>query len=792
MSVAAPPPVPGGVPPPPGPGGATYFVDQKKGEVAELRVLLRDINIDRDPNKKREIIKKVIGYMTLGLDMSRLFSEMVLATNTKDIVQKKLIYLYLCTYAESNAELSVLAVNTFQKDCRDEDPMIRGLALRSMCSLRLGELLEYWIPPLKAGLLDASSYVRKTAVIGCVKLHRMNPRAVFDHNLISQLYSMVRDRDVQVVSNCVGALNEILRETEGGMAVNQPIVHHLLGRIKEFNEWSQCVVLDLLTRYSPADPQETFRIMSLLDDLLKHSNMAVVLATAKVMINYSQDFPTVHEQVFARLKTPLITLSKNNNPELSFTCLAHVKLVVERMPAVFADEYRTFFCQYKDTSCIKNLKLDILTMLANAQNCMDIVQELSEYIADVDAQLARRTIQSMGVIAHRLPALADLVMDKLQDLLHMDIDYVAEATLVVFRNLLRQYPHRHVTVLPLLDKCLRTLDNPDAKVAIIWMLGEYGQAIDDAPYILEPLIDNFSEESSSMVKLQLISSAMKLFFKRPPEMQKMLGRLLQASIADTSNADVHDRALYYYRLLRMGLPEAQAALTVPQLLESAAAIAADGGGAEVKDLLLFSEFNSLSVVYHMPARRFVRGPPAAVTGGSPLGRSGSDAVPPADVDGFGDHTHVHAPGAPAATAGGVMSLASLLDNDSPQPGHMFSQPLSLLANPVLDAETFQSKWTALASSGSLDLRYHAPPRDVAEVERLCAAHRILCIASGGADGEFKLYLFACKEQQPNFFLVEVTVNVALRTLHAVFKADNSAEVPSFVEHFRSTFSGVAS
>lgn len=28
------------------------------------------------------------------------------------------------------------AINTLQKDCRDEDPMIRGLALRSLCSLR--------------------------------------------------------------------------------------------------------------------------------------------------------------------------------------------------------------------------------------------------------------------------------------------------------------------------------------------------------------------------------------------------------------------------------------------------------------------------------------------------------------------------------------------------------------------------------------------------------------------------------------------------------------------------------
>ena len=42
----------------------------------------------------------------------------------------------------------------------------------------------------------------------------------------------------------------------------------------------------------------------------------------------------------------------------------------------------------------------------------------------------------------------------------------------------------------------------------------------------------------------------KLFFKRPPEVQRMLGRLFKACLADGVNAAVHDRALLYFRLLR--------------------------------------------------------------------------------------------------------------------------------------------------------------------------------------------------------------------------------------------------
>ena len=61
----------------------SYFTESRKGEISELRNLLRGFASERDRNRKRDIIKKVIAYMTLGIDVSRLFSEMMLAIETR-------------------------------------------------------------------------------------------------------------------------------------------------------------------------------------------------------------------------------------------------------------------------------------------------------------------------------------------------------------------------------------------------------------------------------------------------------------------------------------------------------------------------------------------------------------------------------------------------------------------------------------------------------------------------------------------------------------------------------------
>jgi len=94
-----------------------------------------------------------------------------MASYTNDLIQKKMIYLYLTTYAESHADLAIMAINTFKKDCLHQDAKIRGMAMRNLCSLRFSGAYEYMLPCIREGLKDIDWYVRKTAITGCIKLY---------------------------------------------------------------------------------------------------------------------------------------------------------------------------------------------------------------------------------------------------------------------------------------------------------------------------------------------------------------------------------------------------------------------------------------------------------------------------------------------------------------------------------------------------------------------------------------------------------------------------------------------
>ena len=127
--------------------------------------------------------------------------------------------------------------------------------------------------------------------------------------------------------------------------------------------------------------------------------------------------------------------------------------------------------------------------------------------------------------------------------------------------------------------------------------------------MLEPLLDEFDEEESEEVRLELLASAMKLFFKRAPEMRDMLGKALAAGTND-ANQDVHDRALMYARMLHRD-PEA-ASRVIAGYKEGVANFTDGAGFADKFATQIFDEFNSLSVLYRKPAFLFTDDKPVAV------------------------------------------------------------------------------------------------------------------------------------------------------------------------------------
>ena len=629
-------------------------------------------------------MKKVIAAMTVGKDVSSLFPAVVNCVQTDNLELKKLVYLYLINYAKTQPDLALMAVNTFVKDASDPSPLIRALAVRTMGCIRVDKITEYLCDPLARALKDDDPYVRKTAAICVAKLYDISPELVEERGFLDVLKAMIGDANPMVVANAVASLAEI-----DGMAA-QPVfsisshnLFKLLAALNECTEWGQVFILDSMALYRAQDSKEAVSMIERVTPRLQHANCAVVLSAVKVIIQQlggvqDADFKAV---IGKKLAPPLVSLLSAEK-EIQYVALRNINLIVQRYPGILTHEIKVFFCKYNDPIYVKMEKLEIMIRLANLDNIDQVLLEFKEYASEVDVEFVRKAVRAIGRCAVSLEPAAQRCIDKLLELITTRVNYVVQESIIVIKDIFRRYPNQYESIISTLCENLDTLDQPEAKASMIWIIGEYADRIDNADELLESFLDSFPEETNA-VQLQLLTATVKLFLKKPTEgPQRMIQLVLSNATHETDNPDLRDRAYIYWRLLSSD-PEAAKDIVLAQR----PVIADDAASLEPSLLTeLLNNVAMLSSVYHKPPDAFIArsrpqvrhvdadalGPLDALPG--PAGDAGAGAAPGGggNLLGGGLDDLIAGPVAPAAPApavpaagGGGDLLGDLLSLDAP-------------------------------------------------------------------------------------------------------------------------------
>lgn len=58
--------------------------------------------------------------------------------------------------------------------------------------------------------------------------------------------------------------------------------------------------------------------------------------------------------------------------------------------------------------------------------------------------------------------------------LEVDIDHVSAEAIICMKNLLRKYPNVSDRIINGIGAFLKSVEEPEAKVALLWMISEYG------------------------------------------------------------------------------------------------------------------------------------------------------------------------------------------------------------------------------------------------------------------------------------------------------------------------------
>ncbi|KAJ6630758.1 adaptin N terminal region-domain-containing protein [Mycena sp. CBHHK59/15] len=525
----------------------------QRGKIEEFRAELHAAEAkDKKFVKRKTVLKKIVANITMGNDMSPLFTDVAQCLGTPLLEIKKMVYLFLVSYGRSKPDQIHLVIPNFLQDCNDRNPLIRALAIRTMSYIPIPVVTDALNDNLRHCLKDRDPYVRKTAAICVAKLYAADPRRAEKGGFVELLRDLMLDSNATVVANAVAALSEIGDRQDGVIfKLNLATANKLLAALGESSEWGQIYILDSLLRYVPEKHADAEVMAERIIVQLQHANSAVVLTTIKALLylmNYMENRRLI-DYICKKMGPPLVTLL-SSGPEVQYVALRNILLIIQRRPAVLKNDVKVFFCKYNDPIYVKLAKLEIMYRLARAENANEVLAELQEYASEVDIDFVRKAVRSVGRLAIKVEDASDACIQALLGLIETKVTYVVQEAIIVIKDIFRRYPGKYEGVIPTLCENLDALDEPEAKAAMIWILGQFANRIDNADELLDDLCYTFLEESVE-VQLALLTSAVKLFVykSKSDKAKELVYKVLKWATENVDNPDLRDRGFMYWRLL---------------------------------------------------------------------------------------------------------------------------------------------------------------------------------------------------------------------------------------------------
>lgn len=553
-----------------GAGGAS----SRSIPAAKLKALL-DSRSDRDilDGLRRVVAVFVLakGVMLLLTDEQMIyqnkpclpyFSSVVKNVANPNVEVKKLVYIYLLHYAESDPDLALLSVNAIQKSLSDQNPQIRAMALKTMSGMRVPVISQIVSLAIKKGIGDMSPHVRKAAALAIPKCYRLDPSSL--PQILDYLSTLLADKQYFVVGPAVQAFLEICPDR---IDLIHKHYRSLVKKLVDMDEWGQLATLRLLLIYSrKCFPQRTQRVTKVnrkgfyedeadeivetgeeiqvldpdLELFLKACRLLLQSRNPAIIVTVSSCFLYLGTSDWIKDAIgPLVSLTRST-PEIQEVAFCNLVTVALKHPVLFVPYASHFLISSNDKPEIWRLKIELLTLVfphAASHLKSVILGELEHFSHSTDTVQIQESVRAIGRCAQADPKTANRCFKVLLDQISSFDNTLVSEVLTVMRHLIQQNPLAHKKTVIRLARNLDRTTSPAARATIIWLVGEFAGLDSDnniAADVLRILTKDFANESEE-AKQQIVLLAAKVYLHH---LQSQPARPSPDSTSETYSDDI--------------------------------------------------------------------------------------------------------------------------------------------------------------------------------------------------------------------------------------------------------------
>lgn len=558
-----------------GGSGSGKYLDIRDDKLALVRAKLESTHdVDR-----LDGMKSVVAMISKGRDATPYLASVFKLSSTTSLEVRKLVYLVVLRYAPLHPDLALLSINSFQRDLTDPNPLIRGMALRTLSGIQLDTVSEIVMLAVSKAIRDPHPYVRRIAAFALPKCYNLDDEH-YDR-ILNCFYTLLQDRSPSVLGAAISVYKDMCHD-------RWDLLHRhfrkLCLALVDMDEWSQPLCIDVLTRYARANiskPSDKLvdadldLLLTSLSTLAYSMNPAVVMA---IVHAYDALFPERISIVFSALLRLL-----RGPPDVAYMATMNALALAQAKKVDIVPAMSSFYVRASDPAYLARSKLRVLVCITPSSHASKIANELSAYAHSPSIPLALDSVTALGLLARRFEEVSELCLQLLMNLAQEDTipTQVLSRTVQIIKALVRvSSPSTAATIVtrfclrlfvPLAMRGrspnapkIRILTDSASRASVLWMLGQYAELkiADESllvllvPEVLRCLVAHWQKEHIQ-VQCQALTLSAKAYVQLPLVSDANVRMaitvlhyeiLYRASLSP--NADVRLRARFYSGLTR--------------------------------------------------------------------------------------------------------------------------------------------------------------------------------------------------------------------------------------------------
>eukprot|EP00158_Paraphelidium_tribonemae_P008370 Partr_v1_DN28563_c1_g1_i1_m73069 putative Adaptor-related protein complex 3 beta len=465
-------------------------------------VALEDLIRDLTSPINRTIIDALNVLMTRPEHVTVAFPEVVkVIAKSPDVAVKRVAYVYVMEHCNFDKDLTLLAINTVQKDLQHSNAAIRALALRSLASMRIPSLFPLLVDAIEKCACDLSPYVRKCAALAIIRAVESTDLLPARDLLQSCILRLLADQSPFVVGAAVQVFEACYQEDR--MDLLHSYYRRLCRLVATMDPQSQVSTISLLTRYvrlnflkpSALELNADHQLLLDMSQPLLASRDSSVVVTVISLFRFCAPAPYLH-----MIPSSLVRLLRCRS-EIRTCALQLVDELSRENPRLFDKYYAAFFVLQPRVSRREQiLLLDILTHIISESNKEAILDELCDYLNDPRELLVIDSLFALEKISSKVESLREHLLACLLQLMAHDNEKIVSAVVIVMTSCLMNYSGSFPvsTVRRIIQQYPHTL-HQSARYHIIWIARyRLEDIIDLSPDLLRLALKDFSNSNESL------------------------------------------------------------------------------------------------------------------------------------------------------------------------------------------------------------------------------------------------------------------------------------------------------